>query len=111
VPAIRIREYLDPQGVSPWARWFENLNAEAAAKVVSAIYRLGEGNFSQVKGVGAGVFERVIDWGPGYRVYFGKDGETVIILLGGSSKRNQQEAIAEARTRWTEYRRRKKPVQ
>ena len=66
-----------------------------------------EGNFSQVKGVGAGVLERVIDWGPGYRLYFGKDGETIVILLGGSSKKNQQEAIEEAKARWADHRRRK----
>jgi len=104
---IRVREYVDPSGKSPWGEWFERLNSEAAAKVGVAIYRLGEGNFSNVKGVGSGVFERVLDWGPGYRIYFGKDGETIVILLGGSSKKRQQQAIQEARQRWADYRRRK----
>jgi putative addiction module killer protein len=107
MPAIRIREYLDPHGRSPWGEWFESLSSEVAAKVALVIYRMGEGNFSNVKGVGAGVFERVLDWGPGYRVYFGKDGETIVILLGGSSKKHQQQAIEEARDRWADYRRRK----
>ena len=57
--------------------------------------------------MGAGVFERVIDWGPGYRAYFGKDGDTVVILLGGGTKKLQQRAIEEARKRWADYRSRK----
>src|SRR5947208_255161 len=105
---VSVREYLDSNGNSPWAEWFVNLSSEAAAKVALIIYRLGEGNFSNVKGVGAGVFERVLDWGPGYRIYFGKDGESIVILLGGSSKKRQQKAIEEAKERWADYRRREK---
>lgn len=89
------------------AAWFESLGAQAAGKVAPALYRLQEGNFSNVKGVGRGVFERRIDFGPGYRIYFGKDGETVLILLGGSGKQRQPEAIATAQARWTDYKRRK----
>jgi putative addiction module killer protein len=96
MPAIRVVEYLDLQGKSPFARWFEDLNAEAAAKVTTALYRLAQGNFSNVKGVGGGVFEYRIDFGPGYRIYFGKEGDTVVILLGGSTKKRQQLAIAAA---------------
>ena len=105
--AVRVLEYLDLQGRSPWAAWFNGLNAQAAAKVSTALYRLSEGNFSNVKGVGGGVFERKIDFGPGYRIYFGKDGEAVVILLGGSTKQRQQDAISAARARWNDYRRRK----
>jgi putative addiction module killer protein len=101
--AIVVHEYLDAAGRSPFARWFEHLNAVAAAKVSTAIYRLGEGNFSSVKGVGAGVFETRIDFGPGYRVYFGKDGDTVIVLLGGSAKKDQADAIARAIGAWFAY--------
>lgn len=78
MPVVRVLEYLDPQGRSPWAKWFDGLNAVAAAKVAMALYRLGEGNFSEVKGVGPGVFEKRIDFGPGYRIYFGKSGDTVV---------------------------------
>jgi len=105
--AIRVLEYLDERGRSPYARWFEGLNAQAAAKIAVALYRLADGNFSNVKGVGGGVFERRIDFGPGLRVYFGKDGDTLVILLGGSSKQRQQEGIELARARWQDYRRRK----
>jgi putative addiction module killer protein len=60
-----------------------------------------------LEGVGGGVFEYRIDFGPGYRVYFGKDGEALVILLGGSSKKRQQRTIDAARQSWTEYKRRK----
>lgn len=61
MPTTRVLEYLDPLGRSPYAKWFDGLNAEAAAKVASALYRLADGNFSNVKGVGGGVLERKID--------------------------------------------------
>jgi len=105
---IEVFEYLDERGSSPHAIWFGNLSAEAAAKVAMALYRLEAGNFSNVKGVGSGVFERKVDFGPGYRIYFGKDGDRFVILLGGSSKQRQQDAIAIAQDRWADYKRRKK---
>lgn len=58
--------------------------------------RMGEGNFSNIEGVGNGVFEHRIHFGPGYRIYFGKDGETLVVLLGGSTKKRQQQAIQAA---------------
>ena len=75
--------------------------------VAAALYQLAAGNWSNVKGVGAGVFERRIDVGPGYRIYLGKDGNRVVILLGGSTKQRQQQAIQTAQKRWADYRRRK----
>src|SRR5215471_14787338 len=107
MPDVRVLEYLDAQGRSPYAAWFDSLNASAAAKVAAAAYRLEAGNFSNVKGVGEGVFERVIDFGPGYRIYFGKEAEEVLILLGGSGKKRQQKAIAAAKERWADYKQRK----
>jgi len=86
VREVEILEYQDPAGTSPFARWFAGLNATAAARVTVAVMRLGRGNYSNVKGVGAGVYEYKIDFGPGYRVYFGKDGERIVILLGGSQE-------------------------
>jgi putative addiction module killer protein len=105
--AIRLLEYLDAEGRSPYGAWFDGLNAPAAAKVVAALYQLAAGNRSNMKGVGSGVFERKIDFGPGYRIYFGKDGDSVVILLGGSTKQRQQQAIEAAKARWAAYRRRK----
>ena len=105
---IEIREYLDTEGRSPYGSWFNRLNPRAAAKVATALVRMEHGNFSNVKGVGAGVIECRIDFGPGYRVYFGKDGDVLIILLGGGTKKRQQREIAAARRLWQEYRRRKR---
>jgi len=107
MPAIRLLEYLDAEGRSSYGAWFDGLNAPAAAKVAAALYQLAAGNRSNVKGVGSGVFERKIDFGPGYRIYFGKDGDSVVVLLGGSTKQRQRHAIETAKERWAAYRRRK----
>ena len=104
---IEILEFVDASGRSPFARWFEGLNAVAAARVTIWLTRLSQGNFSNVEGVGAGVYELKLDFGPGYRVYFGKDGERIVILLGGSAKKRQSAAITAAQSAWAEYRRRK----
>jgi putative addiction module killer protein len=109
--ATRVVEYVDAQGRSPYAAWFNNLSAEAAAKVTTALYRLEAGNFSNIKGVGGGVFERRLDYGPGYRIYFGKDGDRIVVLLGGSTKRRQVDAIAAAQKQWADYKRRKSGLQ
>ena len=104
---LAVLEYLDRAGSSPFAAWFQNLDAAAAAKVTTALRRLELGNFSNVKGVGAGVFEYRIDFGPGYRVYFGKHGDAVVILLGGGTKKRQDRDIATAHERWTDYKKHK----
>lgn len=104
---MTIREYLDRAGSSPFAAWFRSLDAAAAAKVTTALRRLELGNFSNVKGVGAGVFEYRIDFGPGYRVYFGKDGDAVVILVAGGTKKRQDRDIADAHERWADYKKRK----
>jgi putative addiction module killer protein len=66
------------------------------------------GNFSNVKGVGGGVFECRIDFGPGYRIYFGKDGERIVILLCGGTKNRQQNDIVLAGECWQDYKLRKR---
>jgi putative addiction module killer protein len=75
---VEVCEYLDRGGRSPFAAWSDRLNREAAAKVAAALARIQQGNFSSAKGVGAGVYEYRIDFGPGYRIYFGKDGDTLV---------------------------------
>src|ERR1700752_4751244 len=104
---IEIREYLDSRGHSPYTAWFDGLNAEAAAKVATAVTRISLGNFSNVEGIGSGVFEYKLDFGPGYRIYFGKDGETLVILLGGGTKKQQRHDINAALAHWQDYERRK----
>ena len=108
MPVIETREYIDSTGGNSYARWFNRLNAQAAAKIVTALVRLEQGNLSNIKGVGIGVFECRIDFGPGYRVYFGKDGDALIILLGGGTKKRQQQDIETAHNLWREYKQRKR---
>jgi putative addiction module killer protein len=72
--------------------------------------RLGQGNTSNVKTAGEGVLEYRIDWGPGYRVYFGRDGEVLVILLTGGTKKRQQRDIDRAKELWADYKRRRKPL-
>ena len=100
---ITALEYLDREGSSPFAKWFGGLDATAAAKVTTAVRRMELGNFSNVKGVGAGVFENRIDFGPGYRVYYGLDGETVVVLLYGGDKSSQTRDIEKAKQHWKDY--------
>jgi len=104
---VEIREYLDLVGRSPFAEWFDSLNAPAAAKVTTALVRLEQGNFSNAKSLGAGVHKCRIDFGPGYRVYFGKDGATLVILLGGGTKKRQNRDIESALNFWKDYKHRK----
>ena len=69
--------------------------------------RLEQGNLSNAKGVGEGVLEYRIDWGPGYRVSFGRDGDVLVILLTGGTKQRQQRDIETAKTHWMDYKRRR----
>ena len=103
---MTILEYNDTNSRSPYKAWFDRLNAEAAAKVTVAVTRMGQGNLSNAKSVGEGVQELRIDFGPGYRVYFGRDGAELIILVGGGTKQGQQGDIATAKARWTDYKKR-----
>jgi putative addiction module killer protein len=80
----------------------------ARAKVARAITRLEQGNFSHVKTVGEGVLEYRIDFGPGYRVYFGRDGEALVILLIDGSKKRQQRDIEAAYAYWRDYKQSKR---
>lgn len=100
---LELREYLDAKGWSPFGEWFDALDAVAAAKVTIALARIEQSNLSNVRGVGGGVLEFRIDFGPGYRIYFGRDGQTLVILLAGGTKKRQQQDIARARAHWEDY--------
>jgi putative addiction module killer protein len=104
---VEIAEYIAKNGKSPFAVWFKKLNSEAAAKISTALYRIEQGNFSNVKNVGAGVAEYKIDFGPGYRIYFGQLNDVFIILLGGGTKKRQDNDIANAKRYWQEYKNRR----
>ena len=105
---IQIRQYIDRLGRNPFDRWFGKLDDIAQARITVSLDRLERGSFSTAKGVGAGVFEMRLDFGPGYRVYFGKDGEALVILLGGGTKKRQQDDVNTAHSLWQEYKTRKK---
>ncbi len=105
---IEVREYIDERGRSPFGRWFDGLDAGAAAKLRTALARMELGNLSNLKTVGGGVLEHRIHSGPGYRIYLGRDGERLIILLGGGTKRKQQRDIERALALWEDYRARKR---
>jgi putative addiction module killer protein len=102
----RVEEYIRPDGSSPYADWFNGLDAQAAAKVVTAKLRMELGNTSRIKWFGS-IGEYVIDWGPGYRIYLAKDGDMLIVLFGGGTKRHQQSDIERAKAFHDEYKARK----
>ena len=105
---IRIEEYVTEEGNSPFAEWFDGLDVQAANKVHTYLTRIEQGNTASLKPI-KGAFQEIrIDWGPGYRVYAGKDGDTLIILLGGGTKQRQQRDIDKAGQLWEEYKKRKK---
>ena len=103
---LEIRYYVADDGHQPFADWFADVEPVARAKVARAIARLEQGNLSNVKSVRAGVLECRLDFGPGYRIYFGRDGDTLVILLTGGTKRRQQRDIDEALSYWQDYKNR-----
>jgi putative addiction module killer protein len=105
---IEIRQYVDRLGRNPFQQWLDELDSVTRARVAVALERLERGNFSTTKSVGAGVFEIRMDFGPGCRVYFGKDGDRIVILLGGGTKKRQQNDIGNAHALWREYKEQKR---
>lgn len=105
---IEIRQYIDRSGRNPFDRWFKRLDDATQARIVVSLDRLERGNLSGAKSAGGGVLELRLDFGPGFRVYFGRDGERLVILLGGGTKRGQRADIDKACALWVEYKRRKR---
>ena len=100
---VEVVQYETEEGTCPFADWFDGLDARAAAKVRTAIARIETGNLGDVKPVGEGVSERRIDFGPGYRVYFGQDGQRLMILLGvfGPNRRKYAVGVGANFTRFS----------
>ena len=103
---MRLREYIREDGSIPFKKWFDNLNYQAAAKVSVALARIEQGNTSNIKWF-SGLGECVIDWGSGYRIYLLREGDDLIVLLGGGTKRRQQKDIEKARELLREYKSRR----
>ena len=106
---IKLEEYIREDGGNPYQMWFNGLDAQGAAKVTVAKTRLELGNTSNIEWF-RGIGEYKIDWGPGYRIYLAKEGEALIVLFGGSSKKGQQKAINQAVALHDEYKARKKTL-
>ena len=104
---IRVEEYIRADDSNPYRSWFDDLDVQAATKVTTALLRLELGNLSNVKWFD-GIGEYRIDWGPGYRIYLAKDGDALVILLGGGTKKGQQADINRAKALYQEYKARKK---
>ena len=91
-------------GRVPFEEWLDDLNdKKAVARVLARLARVRQGNLGDCKSVGEGVSELRVDYGPGYRVYFGQDGRTLVVLLCGGDKRTQDRDIRLARQYWHEY--------
>ena len=96
-------------GRRPFMEWFNGLRDERAQRRIDArLARVEAGNFGDSKSVGEGVLELRIDYGPGYRLYFGRDGNQVVILLIGGDKKTQSKDIATAQEYWADYKAQKK---
>lgn len=86
-----------------YKKWIDGLNdKEAIRKIIRRTRQMSEGNLGPIKTVGGGVSESIVDYGPGYRIYFGRKGDEIVVLLGGSTKKSQQKAILESRELWKE---------
>ena len=107
---LEVRYYVESDGFAPFADWFMALDVAARTKVTVAIARIEQGNLSRVKSVGEGVLEHKIDFGPGFWIYFGRDGDVLVILLTGGTKKRQQRDIEAARAFWRDYKRTKRAV-
>ena len=104
---MRVHEYIRVDGTNPYKRWFDSLDAQAAAKIAVAKAKLELGNTSNIKWL-EGIGEYKIDWGPGYRIYLALDGKSLIVLFGGGTKKKQQADIDMAKELLKEYKTRKK---
>lgn len=104
---MKVQEYIKQDGSNPYQKWFNSLDAIAAAKVTVAKSRLEIGNTSNIKWFD-GIGEYRIDWGAGYRIYLAQDGNQLIVLFGGGTKKSQQSDIERAKQLHQEYKTRKK---
>lgn len=101
--ALTIREYLTADGKSPFREWLDSLTMAVRARIQARVLRFEMGNLGDHKNVGSGVFEARVMFGPGYRIYFGKDSDSIIVLLAGGDKASQSKDISRAKGFWGSY--------
>jgi len=97
---IEIEVYETPAGKRPFENWFERTDGQARARIQIALGRLADGNTGNLKSVGGGVSELKVPFGPGYRVYMGRKGDKMVILLHGGTKKRQSGDVARAKALW-----------
>ena len=101
---LTIREFLTAAGRNPYRDWIGNLEVTVRARVQARVLRLETGNPGDCRALGGGIWEARLMFGPGYRIYFGRDGEMLLILLTGGTKKRQQRDIDAAKEFWRDYR-------
>lgn len=99
----RVVEYLTENDRSPFRDWLETLNLSFRARIQARIFRFETGNLGDYKALGESLFEARLDFGTGFRVYFGIHSGRLILLLSGGDKKSQQRDIQKARKLWLEY--------
>jgi putative addiction module killer protein len=99
----QVREFVDALGRNAFRKWLDSLDRSIRARVQARILRFEQGNLGDHKDLSGGVWEARLDFGPGYRVYFGKDGRTLVLLLTGGDKSTQAKDIRAAKAAWLEY--------
>lgn len=100
---LTVREYLTPDGTNPFRDWLVRLDTQPRARIQARVLRFSTGNLGDHKHVGAGLWEARVMFGPGYRIYFGKDGRDLILLLLGGDKSSQSRDISRAQQFWKDY--------
>jgi putative addiction module killer protein len=101
--ALTVREYVTADGKNPFREWVRSLTKAVGARIQLRVQRFELGNLGDHKNVGEGVWEARVMFGPGYRIYFGKDGGSIIVLLAGGDKGSQTKDIALAQGFWRDY--------
>ncbi len=105
-----IQNYLTAEGRSPFQEWLDSLrDIKAKVRIEKRLERVALGNLGDYRSVGEGVYELKIDYGPGYRVYFGQVGSTIVLLLCGGVKSTQEQDILRAKEYWRDYERSENP--
>lgn len=104
-----IHYYVRSDSSSPFLSWFESLTSTAQLRIRNRLNRIALGSLGKVKSVGEGVHElKFKDKSfPAFRIYFGNDGDTLIVLLLGGDKSNQGDDIALAKEYWNDYKQNK----
>ena len=101
--SLSVREYQTVDGENPFRRWLGTLDRSVRARIQARVLRFEAGNLGDHKSVGAGVFEARVMTGSGYRIYFGRDGASLVLLLAGGTKASQARDIRHAQDYWRDY--------